>query len=251
MKFYSKIASLAALLTTFFATSATAAIISPVGPGSAEIDFIALTEESAANGGLGESAWSVLSVPTFFGMQITGHSSVDDNHDDGSVDTDQFAYLDWNAAGLGVCKDASSVNQAFPGSGTNHCDPGSDDNVTENEYLEIMFGQDVVVDEILFNNNHDGGLHTGESVWVDDTLFVFALGTNLDKEGKGGVGIVDGVGGNGFALSAGEKLKIAFSDEQFYVQGMTVSAVPVPAAFWLFGTALAGFVGISRRRKLS
>lgn len=27
--------------------------------------------------------------------------------------------------------------------------------------------------------------------------------------------------------------------------------VPVPAAFWLFGTALAGFIGISRRRKLS
>ena len=26
--------------------------------------------------------------------------------------------------------------------------------------------------------------------------------------------------------------------------------VPVPAAFWLFGTALIGFVGISRRRKV-
>jgi hypothetical protein len=26
------------------------------------------------------------------------------------------------------------------------------------------------------------------------------------------------------------------------------SAVPVPAAFWLFGTALAGFIGFSRRR---
>ena len=29
----------------------------------------------------------------------------------------------------------------------------------------------------------------------------------------------------------------------------TVSAVPVPAAVWLFGTALIGFVGMSRRRK--
>ncbi len=32
---------------------------------------------------------------------------------------------------------------------------------------------------------------------------------------------------------------------------ISVSAVPVPAAFWLFGTALVGFVGISRRRKIA
>jgi hypothetical protein len=32
---------------------------------------------------------------------------------------------------------------------------------------------------------------------------------------------------------------------------LSVSAVPVPAAFWLFGTALIGFIGISRRRKVA
>ncbi len=31
---------------------------------------------------------------------------------------------------------------------------------------------------------------------------------------------------------------------------LSVSPVPVPAAFWLFATALVGFVGISRRRKI-
>ena len=30
-----------------------------------------------------------------------------------------------------------------------------------------------------------------------------------------------------------------------------ISAVPVPAAFWLFGTALVGFIGFSRRRNIS
>ena len=30
-----------------------------------------------------------------------------------------------------------------------------------------------------------------------------------------------------------------------------VNAVPVPAAVWLFGTALVGFVGLSRRRKVA
>jgi hypothetical protein len=33
--------------------------------------------------------------------------------------------------------------------------------------------------------------------------------------------------------------------------GPPVSEVPVPAAFWLFGTALVGFIGMSRRIKVS
>ena len=32
---------------------------------------------------------------------------------------------------------------------------------------------------------------------------------------------------------------------------LSVSAVPIPAAVWLFGTALIGFVGMSRRRKVA
>jgi len=29
-----------------------------------------------------------------------------------------------------------------------------------------------------------------------------------------------------------------------------VSAIPVPAAFWLFGTALLGFIGLSRSTRV-
>jgi hypothetical protein len=35
------------------------------------------------------------------------------------------------------------------------------------------------------------------------------------------------------------------------VQYGAISPIPVPAAFWLFGTALIGFIGISRRRKVA
>lgn len=34
-----------------------------------------------------------------------------------------------------------------------------------------------------------------------------------------------------------------------YVDGVVVSAVPVPAAAWLFGTGLLGLIGFSRRKK--
>jgi len=38
---------------------------------------------------------------------------------------------------------------------------------------------------------------------------------------------------------------------QFYTGARSLSEVPVPAAFWLFGTALIGFIGMSRRRKVA
>jgi len=39
------------------------------------------------------------------------------------------------------------------------------------------------------------------------------------------------------------------ADNDYALAALTVSAVPVPAAVWLFGTALAGLIGFSKRRK--
>jgi len=58
---------------------------------------------------------------------------------------------------------------------------------------------------------------------------------------------------------------LAYSDDIFDVESLILSSdsgqisgqlpgvsnVPVPAAFWLFGTALIGFIGISRRTKVA
>jgi len=41
------------------------------------------------------------------------------------------------------------------------------------------------------------------------------------------------------------------ADNDYALAALTVSAVPVPAAAWLFGTALAGLIGFSRRSKAS
>lgn len=47
------------------------------------------------------------------------------------------------------------------------------------------------------------------------------------------------IGGNGINNS-----------NEFYKANISVKAVPVPAAVWLFGSAIAGFVGMGKRKKV-
>jgi hypothetical protein len=235
MKINNKIVPFAALLIALTATNANAVIF----------DFIDLTEKA---GGLGESSWSTLSASdhadlNYFGISITGHAS-----DDG--DANQFAYLDWNNAGLGVCKDANPPSGANTGSSSNSCDPSSDDNVTTNEHLEFTFDQDVLVKNIWFNNNHDGRFNRDETA-VDVDMVDIGIDMSLSAYAllEGYAGDTNGIGS--FLVKKGETLKVAFNNQQFYVSAMEVSAVPVPAAIWLFGSALIGFVGLGRRTSVS
>ena len=226
--------SLAAFLVMLFSSQASAVTF----------DFIDLTQNGS---GLGESSWLSLSASDhvdldYFGFKVTGHATNDLPNDvAGTADTEQFAYLDWGTAGLGVCKDAdgapSGNNQ---GSSANSCAPRSDDNVTVGEYLEFSFTQDVVVENIWFNNNHDGGFDDTDKVTIG--LVEYAVMTGF-ADGDNGIG--------SFTLAAGDILKVAYNNEEFYVSGMAVSAVPVPAAIWLFGTALIGFVGLGRRTNVA
>ena len=220
MKIKSLFAPIAALPLLFVSLNASALTV----------DFIDLTQGS---GQLGESSWATLSLPSIYGLEITGHATNDD-------DNAQFAYLDWGNAGLGVCKDATPPSGANPGSSTNSCNPSSDDNVTVGEYLEFTFDQDVVVENLWFNNNHDGGFGMGDMVTINGMAYDVSTG------------YADGVNGIGsFSLLTGQVLRIDYNNEEFYVSGMAVSAVPVPAALWLFGTALVGFIGLGRRRSIS
>jgi hypothetical protein len=112
--------------------------------------------------------------------------------------------------------------------------------VTIGEYLEFVFTQDVVVENLWFNNNHDGGFAAPDAVSINGGSYAVATGY---------AGGVNGIGA--FSLLAGDILKIAYDNEEFYVSGIEVSAVPVPAAVWLFGSALLGFVGLSRRTNIA
>ena len=45
--------------------------------------------------------------------------------------------------------------------------------------------------------------------------------------------------------------KYMSGDEPLFKTDLAIGVIPVPAGIWLFGTALVGFVGYSRRRKIA
>ncbi|MES9823692.1 MAG: VPLPA-CTERM sorting domain-containing protein [Candidatus Thiodiazotropha endolucinida] len=86
----------------------------------------------------------------------------------------------------------------------------------------------MAADDMLLTNTNDGAaFHLGpvfsESLSLAQGSYVFTL--------------------SGFALNA--------LDSKIYSDyDLTISAVPLPAAAWLFGSALLGFIAFSARRKI-
>ena len=150
------------------------------------------------------------------------------------------AYLDsGNLAGLGVC--GTLLDQQ---SGTNWCDPSSDDNLQAGEVLKFVFDAAKKISVVGINGPHTHINGEWVRIWTDTegwdmfqvasdkitlgfyltTLKIFGTLTG-DKAEKWGRG----------------------TTSDLYVAG--INEVPIPAAAWLFGSALLGLTGL-RRRKL-
>lgn len=204
-------------------------IISPVRANI--IDFISMTEMA---GGYGEGAWSTLPVTSgTTSLWITGHSGTDD-------DNAQFAYLDWGKAGLGVCKDVIApgmVDVAHPGNKANNCNPGNDDNTTRGEYLQFVFNKRVVVQNIWFNNNHDGGFVAGDKVSIAGNPYNVATGY---------AGGVNGIGT--FAVNAFSPLSVGYYNKQFYVSAIEFAEVAEPSSSIIFALGLISLFYVRRQK---
>lgn len=206
------------------------------------IDFVQLTE----SGPLGESGWSSLNLSyTGFDVSITGDNA----------SGDAFAYLDWNHAGLGVCGNvySSEIDEANPGSGSNVCNPSSDDNVTVGESLTFSFSTAVTIEKIWFNNTHDPDftIDAGDLITINGLDYAGpGNGYAPTSSGYNTTGLAASVDNylGGFTAGPGSDLVIAFNNEQFYISGMEVSvAVPAPATILLLGLGLVA-AGVRRKK---
>ena len=198
---------------------------------------VSTTYDFAAEGNVHEAGYSLFDTD-MHGNNDPGHSATNGlpgglkiTASDGVGGT-YYPYMDghWKAdAGLGVCTSL-----------TNSC--GSDDNQMSGEYIHMVFSYVVDVLSLDIIGNH-------VSV-VDDAIFHYSLNKGLSWAHIN-FGADDSLIETLMITGVNKTFDYHIEDGEMYLSAMTVSPVPVPAAFWLFGTALIGFVGLSRRTSLS
>jgi len=91
--------------------------------------------------------------------------------------------------------------------------------------IVAVWNESSLAEASLVNTGDGGSVHD----WVVYSLIVEASGTGLDTLSFAAFGDEDKLGGS--------------------LDDVKLSAVPLPAAVWLFGSALLGFVGFQKRKK--
>jgi len=152
---------------------------------------------------------------------------------------DAFVYMDEKVGtkdgGMGVCGFINIDGQ---------CKPSSDDAMVAGEFLDIeSFGEDNLITHIKIRGDHAPVLE----------------GVFLAYNAQGGDVVVDISGQNGLiwlALDTASSFLTftIFGNEEgsIYLSALAtnMNAVPVPAAVWLFGTAMFGLIGLRRKSKM-
>lgn len=163
--------------------------------------------------------------------------------------------------------DGSSTTGCQSGGGQLECNTAGDgrrsgdgvgidnDEITMGQTLSLSFDTAVRITRLEFLDLYVGGGVEQATVSIDGTLI-----DTVDATGSSGDGGYAKLDLGGLILGLGQNIELTaalgedFWDDRtndYAFAAVTVSAVPVPAAFWLFGTALIGFVGMSRRRKVA
>jgi hypothetical protein len=165
------------------------------------------------------------------------------------------AYLDAGTkSGLGVCRE--KVDNGAGGPGANKCFTasggyaGSDDNLQVNEVLGFVFDAAKKVSDVGIWGKHDHVVDgTKVLIWTDtggfDLLDVVAdkitLGFELTEM------VIFGSMSDWYKGFMRKQFGIGTTNaDALYVAG--INEVPIPAAAWLFGSALLGLTGLRRRK---
>jgi hypothetical protein len=129
----------------------------------------------------------------------------------------------------------------------------------ENETMTVSFDQEITLDNVWLRQWENNFLGFGDEVNLSYSGGSSGTGTlNFDLSDQTS-GLLDRFGAGGISLTqftltpeqdgtngAGATVRTAV---YLHSVDFEVSQVPLPAAVWLFGSALFGLVGVSRRRK--
>ena len=133
---------------------------------------------------------------------------------------------------MGVCKEDNG-----------NCAGKPDDDQMEGEFIHMVFDTVVSILSLDITGDHTG-VDDGALLWysVDE-------GANWAPVDIGGQRIF-GADLVLYLLLPNKTLDYTIEGGQMYLSVMDVSEIPVPPAFWLFGTALLGFISDSRRTRV-
>lgn len=201
-------------------------ILSFSSAGAAIFDFAAIADGDNSYGLTGgeQGAASLTFTKDDLSVIATGFNGINNDN--------YFAYLDADYAGLGVCQNITDADQ---------CTPSSDDNVTFEETLKLVFNQKVTIASTTFvNGNHDINFDGDFKLTIDGATETYNLINIFEMDLTGTTFEFHNPNSGGDSDVSNTK--------QFYINTLDVSPVPVPAAAWLFGSGLIGLVGIARRR---
>lgn len=159
----------------------------------------------------------------------------------------------WSGNGLGVINDAtwSSFWRKW-----NYSDDHQVDNKGSADFALFDFGQNVKIESVTLQAFGDVDITVNSgSIW--DAGLIHVAG-NKPKKVNGSTFLEVNLANLAIPNSDLWRIfaKIGDRDDKFKISSMTVStpstpsAVPIPAAVWLFGSALVGMVGIGRRRQI-
>lgn len=212
------------------------------------VNFQTITDAS-----YGESAWARQSDPLSLPrLNLNADFGIDVDIFGVYGSSEAYAYLDKGTAGLGVCRNVSSsaVLGKHPGSGSNLCNPSSDDNIKgAGEAVKLIFNEGLQVTKIWLNNNHDPdyGLN-GDTVTIDGVNHTFngpaqnsSLGWLYEFSGT------DGIFGAADTLNIAYYTGTSLRAEEFYISAIEFDAVPEPGTVALLGIGMLG-IGMMRRR---
>jgi len=163
--------------------------------------------------------------------------------DDGGVTYQNSACIyDGADIASGVCDSSNIVSFEF------------NDNLVENwssdaGFLNLGLADGTALDAIVLGFENLAGFEdpstgVGTDIWVT-LLFEADLFDGYDPNGLPQSISLDKYVGGGGEFEQDDNSGYA----QFRVDAVSVSAVPVPAAVWLFGSGLLGLVGVARRKK--